>query len=58
MQTILGANGQIAEELTKELYRNYTNGYSKISFDGNRNKLPIRMMIDITCINSRMDSES
>lgn len=24
MQTILGANGQIAEELVKELYRNYT----------------------------------
>jgi len=23
MQTILGANGQIAEELTRELYRNY-----------------------------------
>ena len=24
MQTILGANGQIAEELAKELHRNYT----------------------------------
>ena len=31
MQTILGANGQIAEELTKELYRNYTKDIRLVS---------------------------
>jgi len=31
MQTILGANGQIAEELAKELYRNYTNSIRLVS---------------------------
>jgi nucleoside-diphosphate-sugar epimerase len=31
MQTILGANGQIAEELAKELYRNYTTDIRLVS---------------------------
>jgi len=31
MQTILGANGQIAEELTRELYRNYTKDIRLVS---------------------------
>lgn len=31
MQTILGANGQIAEELAKELYRNYTKDIRLVS---------------------------
>lgn len=31
MQTILGANGQIAEELTKELYQNYTKDIRLVS---------------------------
>lgn len=31
MQTILGANGQIAEELTKELYRNFTKDIRLVS---------------------------
>lgn len=31
MQTILGANGQIAEELTKELYKNYTKNIRLVS---------------------------
>ena len=31
MQTILGANGQIAEELVKELHRNYTAGIRLVS---------------------------
>lgn len=31
MQTILGANGPIAEELTKELYRNYTKDIRLVS---------------------------
>ncbi|MGG8495268.1 NAD-dependent epimerase/dehydratase family protein [Tenacibaculum sp. TC6] len=31
MQTILGANGQIAEELTRELYKNYTKNIRLVS---------------------------
>ncbi|MEZ4803772.1 MAG: NAD-dependent epimerase/dehydratase family protein [Gelidibacter sp.] len=31
MQTILGANGQIAEELTRELYKNYTKDLRLVS---------------------------
>lgn len=31
MQTILGANGQIAEELTRELYKNYTKDIRLVS---------------------------
>lgn len=31
MQTILGANGQIAEELTRELYRTYTKNIRLVS---------------------------
>ncbi len=31
MQTILGANGQIAEELARELHRNYTTGIRLVS---------------------------
>lgn len=31
MQTVLGANGQIAEELTRELYRNYTQDIRLVS---------------------------
>lgn len=31
MQTILGANGQIAEELARELHRNYTTDIRLVS---------------------------
>lgn len=31
MQTVLGANGQIAEELTRELYKNYTKSIRLVS---------------------------
>lgn len=31
MQTVLGANGQIAEELTRELYKNYTKNIRLVS---------------------------
>lgn len=36
MQTILGANGQIGEELTKELYRNYTKNIRLVSRNPNK----------------------
>ncbi len=47
MQTILGANGQIGEELARELKKNFTSDIRIVSRDAKKSMIPMRYSLQI-----------